>query len=96
MSTPVTSAEVCAAAGITYRQLDYWVRRGWIQCSQVTSSLTGNSGSGCERRWSEQQAAKVMHMAGLVREGYRTDRAAELIAGWFADERTPAGTGWPQ
>jgi DNA-binding transcriptional MerR regulator len=42
----MTSVEVCEAARITYRQLDWWVRRGFVKCSQVTSNLTGNSGSG--------------------------------------------------
>ena len=29
----ITSAEVCQLAGITYRQLDYWVRTEKIDCA---------------------------------------------------------------
>ena len=97
MAAPVTSAEVCAAAGITYRQLDFWVRSGYVQCDRSgTPRRGGPQGSGCLRVWTGRQAAKVICLAGLVADGYKPDRAAELVRGWFADERTPAGTGWPR
>jgi DNA-binding transcriptional MerR regulator len=38
---------VCAAAGITYRQLDYWARTGLVE-----PSIRGASGSGTQRLYS--------------------------------------------
>lgn len=43
----LSSTEVCRQAGVTYRQLDYWVRKGY-----VTPSLAVATGSGTHRRFS--------------------------------------------
>lgn len=51
MTTPVTPAEeigyrgatACAAAGISYRQLDYWARTGLVEPSIRTASGSGTA-----------------------------------------------------
>ncbi|MEJ6607142.1 MAG: MerR family transcriptional regulator [Candidatus Planktophila sp.] len=50
MTSPVTQNEVgyrgataCAAAGITYRQLDYWARTGLLEPSVRTASGSGTA-----------------------------------------------------
>lgn len=59
-STP----EVCALAGVTYRQVDYWVRTGI-----VGPSVKDASGSGSHRRWSFQDVVKVTIIARLLTIG---------------------------
>ncbi len=58
VETPtISSADVCRAANISYRVLDWWVRTG-----AVTPSL-GAHGSGSRRRWSEEELACLMAIA---------------------------------
>lgn len=78
----MTSAEVAAAAGITYRQLDYWSTRGYVDAPP-------REGSGRARAWTEDQVADVVAVAALVREGVRVEIAASR-----ASPRT-TGLGWP-
>ncbi len=50
---------------ITYRQLDYWVRQGY-----VTPSISNGGGSGTPRRWSEADVDRVrtrVHAARVVK-----------------------------
>lgn len=69
-----TSAEACNAAGISYRQLDYWARSGYVQLDTPATP-----GSGARRRWSAQQVAVLAvlgHVSGLV----PISRLAQLAA----------------
>ena len=60
MTDPVglSSREVCERAGVTYRQLDNWARRGY-----VTPSLLEASGCGTARRWAPGDVARVLELA---------------------------------
>lgn len=40
-----SSTEVCEAAGITYRQLDYWTRTGLVPHTWTFSGSPGGSGN---------------------------------------------------
>jgi DNA-binding transcriptional MerR regulator len=62
--------EVVAAAHVTYRQLDYWTRRGYVRPIEPTP------GSGFPRQWTDEEAAVVERIAGLVASGVRLDFAA--------------------
>lgn len=57
--TQHTSAEACNAAGISYRQLDYWTRSGYV------TPVGGNAtpGSGARRRWTTQHVAVLAVLA---------------------------------
>jgi DNA-binding transcriptional MerR regulator len=77
----LSSRQVCEAVGITFRQLDYWVRQGTLVPSNAQAK-----GSGTQRRWSvddAEQAAMlrvVLDMgigARLVRKAVETAREAE-------------------
>jgi len=46
-----SSAEVCKEVGITYRQLDYWTRKGWVSDKEY---LDPAPGSGVHRNFSEK------------------------------------------
>lgn len=49
----LSSRDVCRAAGVTYRQLDYWWRTGIL-----TPARPGH-GSGTAHRWSEADVTRV-------------------------------------
>lgn len=42
----------CAAAGITYRQLDYWARTGLVEPSVRPAHGSGRSGCTASATWS--------------------------------------------
>jgi DNA-binding transcriptional MerR regulator len=76
----------CAAAGITYRQLDYWARTGLVE-----PSVRGASGSGSQRLYSFRdilvlKVVKKLLDAGVSLPNIRTavahlrDRGAEDLA----------------
>ena len=51
-----TSNEVAQAAGVTYRQLDYWLRTGWL-------NIDGNAhGSGSRREFTRAEALALVRM----------------------------------
>lgn len=74
---------LCADAGITYRQLDHWINKGWI-------SDGGNPGSGVPRDFSNPKAIeKVRLMGRLTRAGFPAKRASD-IADMYFDHTIPA------
>jgi hypothetical protein len=66
----LTSEQVCELAGITYRQLDHWLRRGYITCDRV--DLVAPVGTGNPRRYTPEQTHRIRLVASV-------DRAADLI-----------------
>ena len=71
MSTP----QVQELSGATKRQLDHWVRRGWLRPGR----RAGVARHGHERMWDEGEAAAAHVMAMLVRGGM-TPAAAQVVA----------------
>lgn len=69
--------EACAAAGITYRQLDYWVNVGIIDPSVPAY------GSGTARRFSPDDVEALCIAGDLVRLGVN----ARALRRWDRDER---------
>lgn len=68
----LTLHDVCAAAHISYRQLDYWIRVGFL-------SAEGNGGgSGTSRRFDSAVMCRARLIGELVASGFRPDRAAEI------------------
>jgi hypothetical protein len=61
-------------AGITYRQLDLWTRRGWV----IPSREGEGEGPGYRRIWSEPERRIVRVMARLVRAGIGPAAAAGI------------------
>lgn len=59
------SFEVCAAAGITYRQLDYWCRANVLDC--VGGSAT--PGSGGQRRFTDTETRVAWAVGRLAAHG---------------------------
>lgn len=51
------------ADGLTYRQMDYWVRQGYLR------PIDPSPGSGSHRRWPEEERAVARRMIRLVDAG---------------------------
>lgn len=62
--------DVVAEVGISYRQADYYVRRGWV--------LAPSPGSGYHRRLAPKEAAVLRTLARLVIAGLTPETAARL------------------
>lgn len=57
---------------ITYRQLDHWVRRGYLR------PTGGTCGSGYMRDWTDAEIRVARRMGRLVAAGFRTAAAAGI------------------
>lgn len=87
-------------AGISYRQYDYWIRRGWLKprfCTRGKSSTAiDHGGSGVSRDLAPGEEPIAILMGRLVNTGIRPETAA--FAARNAEEhdgmlRCPLGEG---
>lgn len=62
-----SSKEVCERTGLSYRQLDYWVRKRIL-----TPSIEAN-GSGTRRQFSDRDVAMLLVLASLRKSGYELE-----------------------
>jgi len=70
--------------GITYRQLDYWVRKGWLLPG------VGAPGHGYPRDWPASEIAVARAMIRLIQAGIALETAAAIArTGSRAVEVTP-------
>jgi DNA-binding transcriptional MerR regulator len=74
----LTSADITFEAGITYRQLDHWVRRGYLRPEHVGKNRYGSS-SGYSRYWTREELDVARVMGRLTAAGL-TPTAAHRIA----------------
>lgn len=75
-----TSNEVALMAGVTYRQLDYWLRTGWL-------NIGGEAhGSGSRRRFSRVEALALVRM--VERYQAAKDEIERIRNGVAWDEET--------
>lgn len=65
--------------GVSYRQLDYWVRSGWLHPYEP------HPGSGHEREWPVRELRIAAEMGGLVRLGLIPAAAARVARAGLAD-----------
>ena len=61
----MSTTSACVTSGASYRQLDYWVRRGYIR-GLVDEGMPG---SGRHRRWGADQVRMAHFFAMLARNG---------------------------
>lgn len=61
--TTYSTTEVCQAANLSYRVLDWWVRTG-----SVTPSIAEARGSGRSRVWSQRDLDVLMAMGRVWRD----------------------------
>ena len=66
---------------LTYRTLDYWTRRGYLQ------ALNPDPGSGRQRHWPIEEARVAVTMSKLVAAGITVAAAhrAARNGGWLAE-----------
>ena len=57
-----SAREVCALTGVSYRQLDYWCRRGY-----AAASIGDGWGSGSARRFNDADLARVRELVAARR-----------------------------
>lgn len=60
--------------GLSFRQLDYWTRKGYL------TSVDGGRGSGSQRHWSEQERDVARVMLRLMKAMGSTATAAGYVA----------------
>jgi hypothetical protein len=65
------AASVMERTGMTYRQLDHWVRQDYLR------PVDANAGSGVARAWSESELQVASLMRRLVAVGFLPMAAAE-------------------
>jgi DNA-binding transcriptional MerR regulator len=63
-----STQEVADLVGVSYRQVDYWVRQG------VLTPLEDAHGSGTHRRWSDDDLVELRLVASLRRLGLTLSR----------------------
>lgn len=73
-ASPSRDSQRLSIEGVTYRQLDYWVRRGWLR-------LPPSLGSGVWRQWPEDEICVAKTMARLVNAGITPAVAARIARG---------------
>jgi hypothetical protein len=68
-----TSAQVADLAGITYRQLDHWIRSGYLRpAGRALARCDGHD-------WDTGSIRDAVTLAGLVRLGFTPAAAARLV-----------------
>jgi hypothetical protein len=72
----VTAHQISNAANITYRQVDFWTRAGYLIPDAAPTFLCG---TGYPRTYPLDQMRHAVVMADLTRVGF-TPRAAHLVA----------------
>jgi DNA-binding transcriptional MerR regulator len=70
----VTSTELVEESGISYRQADYWTRTGLIRPLEAA-----NPGSGCIRRFPEDQITRATTIRDLLVAGIALQIIREVI-----------------
>jgi len=80
----LTSADITFEAGITYRQLDFWIRHRWLQ--PVREWRGFGRGSGSPRWWSEDELEIARRMGRLTAAGI-----PPAVAASFARHSWPRG-----
>lgn len=81
----VCSRHIHGALGISYRQLDYWIRRGYLR-----PAVPRGGGPGHSRQWPAEEIQVALRMSVLVAAGLVPERAASFArSGWPAAEIAP-------
>lgn len=66
--------QVCKIVGITYRQMDYWVRTGLVR-----PSVADAHGSGTRRRWSDDDVRQLIVIKRMLDAGVSLMTVREVL-----------------
>lgn len=83
---PACSRHLESELGITYRQLDYWTRRGYLRPERRANSRGHGPASGVNRVWPADEVEIVRRMERLTRAG-----VVPAVAAVYARDSWPAG-----
>ncbi len=72
----LTGPALARHIGVTYRQLDYWVRQGWLKPAHIVGRPS--TGTGHSRVFMGQEIVKAEHMGRMVAWGVRPSVAATV------------------
>lgn len=81
----MNSPEFIRRTGLTYRQMDYWVRAGHIPNPENVTYL----GSGYPRDWTTAQADYTVALARLVKSGVTLTAASKAMREQAVDGIVP-------
>lgn len=65
--------EVCRRAGISYRQADHWIDKGYVQIKNK------KVGTGYQREIASLEQAQFFVLAQLVAGGFKLAKAVEIL-----------------
>lgn len=84
MTQPIayTAPELAQAVGVTYRQLDYWIRTGML-----TSSIRNAEGSGSSRMFSVDDYVDLLVVKRLLDLGFEIAAVRPIMQAIKEDER---------
>ena len=82
--------QVCGIVGITYRQLDYWARTGFL-----VPSLQQARGSGTQRLYSFADLVKLKVIKRLIDAGMDVKRIRQAFAELSGQDGSLELGGWP-
>ena len=68
----MNSDQMLDRTGISYRQLDHWTRKGWLQAAD------GTPGTGNMRRWKHDEWMVALVMSAMGQMGIRAEKAAPV------------------
>lgn len=83
MSELMAGPALAEHVGITYRQFDYWVRRGYIKAARVQGRRT--EGTGNYRIFGPDEVRFTEHVAALVHQGMNPKRASQITEKLLTD-----------
>lgn len=73
-----TSTSLAKAIGVTYRELDYWTREGFIKPTPVGGESGTTPGTGHTRIWDDRDAEVAHWFAVLVKIGMKPSKIRDL------------------
>lgn len=65
--------EVCRRAGISYRQANFWIEKGYVQIKDK------NVGTGYPREIASLEQGQFFILAQLVNNGLKLNKAVEIL-----------------
>jgi DNA-binding transcriptional MerR regulator len=78
----MNGVELAAHVGVTYRQVDFWTRKGWLRPTNAAP------GSGIGRVYPPAEVALAARMAALLKAGLAVQVAARVARGEAAAAET--------
>lgn len=92
----VTLVDAAAAAGVTYRQANYWVDHGYVQATMTTRDgehqVTKDRGHGYTQRITTAEAAALKVIGDLVSAGMQPAPAARMARSLLQGQLVPIGS----